>query len=184
MVQRRKTGKTLKVLSKKEYEKLLRYTKYHVSKITDIEAEDILHEVAFKVFNKVDFESPVENVVAYLYRSVKNKIAEVLRKPKRVISFDSFSDVNMYSEVLENTKNEHENLDNELGSNNLYDKLHQAVQQLPFIYRSIIIATEFEGKTIKELSKEWGIPMGTLLSRRHRALAKLHDMLENNYFKF
>lgn len=74
----------MKVLSKKEYEKLLRYTKYRVSQITDIEAEDILHEVAFKVFSKVDFESSIDHVVAYLYRSVKNKITEMVRKPKRV----------------------------------------------------------------------------------------------------
>ena len=60
----------------------------------------------------------------------------------------------------------------------LYDKLHEAIDSLSFDDQKIIIATEFEGKTMKELSQEWGIPQGTLLSRRHRALAKLYKILE------
>ena len=169
------------MLSKKEYEKLLKYTKFHIRQITNIEAEDILHEVAFKVFSKVDFENTVENVVAYLYRSVKNKITEAVRKPKKIISLNS--DINTYNTVLEITKNEYENIDKELEKTKLYKKLHLAVKQLPHIYQSVIIATEFEGKTIKELSKEWDIPMGTLLSRRHRALSRLHDILENDFIE-
>ena len=173
----------MKVLSKKEYEKLLRYTKYRVSQITDIEAEDILHEVAFKVFSKVDFESSIDHVVAYLYRSVKNKITEMVRKPKRVISLNSLTDSNMYNRILGTTTNEYENIDNELTRRVRYQKLHRAIQQLPHRYQSVIMATEFEGKTVRELSKEWDIPMGTLLSRRHRALARLHDMLENDFIE-
>ena len=65
----------------------------------------------------------------------------------------------------------------------MYQKLHRAIQQLPHRYQSVIMATEFEGKTVRELSKEWDIPMGTLLSRRHRALARLHDMLENDFIE-
>jgi DNA-directed RNA polymerase specialized sigma24 family protein len=41
----------------------------------------------------------------------------------------------------------------------------------------------FEGKTIKELSHEWNIPVGTLLSRKHRALAKLRNILENSFIE-
>lgn len=174
----------MKVFSKKEYEKLLRYTKYHLRNITGVEAEDILHEVAFNVFSKVDFETSIENLVAYLYRSVKNKIAEMLRKPKRVVSLHSFTDDNAHNMLLETTQNEHENTDRELAEKELYQKLHRAVQLLPNIYKSIIVATEFEGKTVKELSKEWNIPIGTLLSRRHRALAKLREELANQLIEF
>ncbi len=55
---------------KKEYNKLLSYTRYRLGEITDIDAEDVLHEVAFNVFSKIDFESTVENVAAYLYQSI------------------------------------------------------------------------------------------------------------------
>lgn len=81
------------------------------------------------------------------------------------------------------SKKEYENIDRELEKKELYQKLHWAVQQLPHIYQSIIIANEFEGKTVRELSKEWNTPMGTLLSRRHRALAKLRDILENHFIE-
>ncbi|MFO8235448.1 MAG: sigma-70 family RNA polymerase sigma factor [Bacteroidales bacterium] len=174
----------MKRLSKKEYDKLLRYTKYHVRKITDIEAEDILHEVAFKVFSKVDFESTVENVVAYLYSSIKNKIIELARKPKKLITVDSLVDRNIYNESFKTTKNIYDNIEIEMDREELYQLLYRAVQQLPPMYQSVIIATGFEGKTIKEFSKETDIPMGTLLSRRHRALSKLHDILENDFNEF
>ncbi|MCG8309620.1 MAG: RNA polymerase sigma factor [Cytophagales bacterium] len=171
----------MKTLSKKEYEKLLRYTRYRIGKITNIEAEDILHEVAFKVFSKVDFESSVENLVAYLYRSVKNKIAEMNRKPKRTVSWYSFTDANMSDALSEALKNECKNFDTESTKKELRERLHRAVQLLPHLYRDVIIATAFEGKTIRELSKEWDTPMGTLLSRRHRALARLHDILKSDF---
>ena len=180
MVQKEKKGKKLKVLSKKEYEKLLRYTKYHLRKVTGIEAEDILHEVAFNVFSKVDFETSVENLVAYLYRSVKNKIIELIRKPKRVTSLNLPVETNIF---LESAKDEYENIGEETEKEELYKKLHSAIRQLPNIYQSVIIETMFEGKTIKELSHEWNIPVGTLLSRKHRALAKLRNILENSFIE-
>jgi len=34
--------------------------------------------------------------------------------------------------------------------------------------------------TYEELSEEWDVPVGTLLSRKHRALSKLHKILLNN----
>jgi len=42
------------------------------------------------------------------------------------------------------------------------------------------MATEFENRTYEELSEEWDVPLGTLLSRRHRALSKLNKIILNN----
>jgi DNA-directed RNA polymerase specialized sigma24 family protein len=41
------------------------------------------------------------------------------------------------------------------------------------------IATEIDGYTFRELSKEWGLPMGTLLVRKHRAVAALQKELRD-----
>jgi hypothetical protein len=62
----------------KKDSKLLSYTRYHLGEITDIDAEDVLHEVAFNVFSKIDFESTVENVEVFpsgtITRNLKNLI--------------------------------------------------------------------------------------------------------------
>jgi len=57
------------------------------------------------------------------------------------------------------------------------ESLFHALKQLRPDEQAVIIATEFEGQTYEELSDEWDVPLGTLLSRKHRALSKLHKQL-------
>ncbi len=170
----------MKGLSEEEYSKLLKYTRYHLRQIKDVDAEDVLHEVAFKVFSRMDFEGVIENVVGYFYRAVKNKITELMRKPKKLIPVDLQKDEPFYSDALRsgNTYEDQIHLKSEEA---FYQLLHRAIGELPEMYRLVIVATTFEGKTIRELSDEVKVPVGTLLSRRHRALSKLHEMLEKEY---
>lgn len=170
----------MKGLSEEEYDKLLRYTRYHLRQIKDIDAEDVLHEVAFKVFSRVDFEGVIENVVGYFYRSVKNKITELTRKPKKLMPVDLQTDEHFYNNALR-SGNEYEDQTHLKSEEAFYQLLHRAIRELPEMYRLVIVGTTFEGKTIRELSEEMKVPMGTLLSRRHRALSKLHEMLEKEY---
>ncbi|MFT4576243.1 MAG: DNA-directed RNA polymerase specialized sigma24 family protein [Polaribacter sp.] len=43
----------------------------------------------------------------------------------------------------------------------------------------MILAIDVEGYSYKEISQETGIPKGTLMSRRHRAISILFQNLEN-----
>jgi RNA polymerase sigma-70 factor (ECF subfamily) len=148
-----------------------------------IDAEDVLHEVAFNVFSKIDFETTIENIAAYFYRSVKNKITDIVRKPSKTVSLSSFEEAGGVNTLLEMTQNGDESVEKKLEKIELKEEIHRALQLLSPDYRNILIATEFEMKTLQELSDEWQVPLGTLLSRRHRALAKLQKILENYYVK-
>jgi RNA polymerase sigma-70 factor (ECF subfamily) len=165
-------------LFKTEYERLLAYTRYQLADLKHIEAEDVLHEVAFRVFSKIDFDTVVENVSAYIYRSIKHRIIDIIRKPKRTVSLQSLKEKKGAHVETEKLISGNESVEKIMEREELYDKLHEAIDSLSFDDQKIIIATEFEGKTMKELSQKWGIPQGTLLSRRHRALAKLYKILE------
>ena len=57
--------------------------------------------------------------------------------------------------------------------------LRQAISELRPDEQALIMATEFDHQTYEELSEEWDVPMGTLLSRKHRTLSKLHKILLN-----
>ena len=59
------------------------------------------------------------------------------------------------------------------------DELKRTIMELKAPYRDIIIAVDFEGYTYKEIADETGIPEGTLMSQRHRAIAQLYKQLEN-----
>ncbi len=45
--------------------------------------------------------------------------------------------------------------------------------------RFVFVETEFNGKSYKQLSELTGEPIGTLLSRKNRAVKKLCVMMEN-----
>jgi RNA polymerase sigma-70 factor (ECF subfamily) len=59
-------------------------------------------------------------------------------------------------------------------------ELKAAIINLKPNYRDIIIAIDFEGYTYKEIEQETGVPIGTLMSRRHRAISLLYKNLKKN----
>ena len=52
---------------RKEYSKLKNYSRSYISDQPDWDAEDIIQDVALNLFSRVDFETPVENLVGYIY---------------------------------------------------------------------------------------------------------------------
>jgi RNA polymerase sigma factor (sigma-70 family) len=68
----------------------------------------------------------------------------------------------------------------EVEKNEIREKLFKAIDSLKNEEKALIIATEFEGESFKELSEKWDEPLGTLLSRKSRALNKLKKIL-NQY---
>ncbi len=55
--------------------------------------------------------------------------------------------------------------------------MFDTIEELRPDQQDIIIATELEGYTFEELSNEMEVPIGTLLSRKHRAIAKLQKLM-------
>ena len=57
------------------------------------------------------------------------------------------------------------------------DKLSEAVAQLPEPYRQVLLLTDVEELAYKEVAEVLDIPIGTVMSRLHRARRKLRTML-------
>jgi len=57
-------------------------------------------------------------------------------------------------------------------------RLTDAIGKLEPRQRAVLIATELKGKSFRELAEEWNEPIGTLLSRKSRAVKALRQMLE------
>ena len=66
----------------------------------------------------------------------------------------------------------------------MQQKLMLAIEKLNPAERELIRKTDYEEYTFQELADEWGIPIGTLLARRHRALGKLRKMLQEDFNMF
>lgn len=168
----------LKVFFETEYNKLVNYIQrsQHQFFFED-QPEDIIQDVALNIYSKLDINTPIENLAGYFYRSVKNRITDLQRRRRRTVSIEDFNDDRNENRFLDFA----EEMDNDdiLNRNGeVLRKMMEAIGRLSPDQEAIIMETEFEGHSFEELSKRWNIPVGTLLSRKHRAMAKLHRILE------
>lgn len=155
-----------------EYQSLKRYVTSHIDKSIDSDAEDIVQDVALKLFSR-NGTSPIDNIAGFVYRSIKNRIIDIMRN-KKVSVYDEpqLEDLWMDFTELFYGKNAYEYPEK------LKRNLQEAIAKLKPIYRDIIIAVDFEGYTYREIAERTGIPPGTLMSQRHRALSILNKKLE------
>ena len=171
--------KSLDRFFRNEYQKLVNFIRKNLDdRYYEASPEDIIQDVALGLIDKLDLDTQIGNLTGYIYRSLKNKIIDFQKKKQRTVSIESFTDRKNENYLL-NTLTD-ETLDENDYTNIEPETLQQAILQLRPDEQAVIIATEFENQTFEELSEEWDVPLGTLLSRKHRALSKLHKILSNN----
>jgi RNA polymerase sigma-70 factor (ECF subfamily) len=151
------------------------YSKFENS--ADKDAEDILQDVALNLFSRNN-SSPINNVAGFVYRAIRNKIIDVMRTKKPSSDFDDESEMRLveFMEIF------YGKADNSY-SDEMKEELIRNIAKLKPHYKQIIIAVDFEGWNYKELAKETGLPEGTLMSRRHRALSILNKQLKQEHKK-
>ena len=66
----------------------------------------------------------------------------------------------------------------------LLEELDAALNELPEAQRDVFIGHELEGRSFKELAKETGLSVNTLLSRKHYAVLYLRQRLQAIYEEF
>jgi len=168
-------SKKLNTFFDEEYSSLKSYVNSKLKNSVNRDAEDIIQDVALKLFTGADRYSPINNVAGFVYRSIQNKIIDIMRSSKKN---------KMESKTQNETKlYEFAALINETSSETYTEQMKKdlkvAIINLKPNYKDIIIAIDFEGYTYKELEYETGIPIGTLMSRRHRAISILYKTLKS-----
>ncbi|MCK4639081.1 MAG: RNA polymerase sigma factor, partial [Bacteroidales bacterium] len=143
----------------------------------NLDAEDIVQDVALNIFTRVDFNSPVENVAGYIYRALRNKIIDIQRKKELPVDSMDKEEETKEGRIIKQIPDTEEEVPEIARNEAMQKKMMQAIEKLKPEQQEVIIATDFEGYTFEELSEETGVPIGTLLSRKHRAMAKLYNML-------
>jgi len=162
-----------------ERRRLIGYVRRWIEDTAERDGEDIVQDVAFNVFNKADVTEPIENLTAYVYQALRNRTIDLIRKKRsHVMSLDT--------EVNNETKVSLSDLildsryrpDKELEKKELRRRIFQAIDSLNDQDRAIILETEISGRSFRELSEQWKVPIGTLLARKSRALRKIRETLE------
>jgi RNA polymerase sigma factor (sigma-70 family) len=162
-----------------KYQKMVGYFQANYSDLSDMEAEDIVSDLMTDLLEKSELMRNVENMSAYIYRSVRNKANDYLRRRKKTVSFKDAASDEEQAPGRETVPEPHYDMESEIEASEIRGRLAEALDALEPNQRAVWIATELDGYSFRELSEEWSVPVGTLLARKHRANAALQKELQD-----
>ena len=157
---------------KSERRKLILYVRSLLQETAAMDAEDIVHDVLVKILEKADLLVPADNLGAYIYRSLKNRVIDYLRTRKSNLSLEdevNEGDGRLIDMLRDIKPNAMEVMLSKEGEAELF----RALEGLNEVEKEVVIAHEFEGIPFNELSIRWDVPLNTLLSHKSRAMKKL-----------
>jgi DNA-directed RNA polymerase specialized sigma24 family protein len=69
----------------RERARFLRFVRRQVNELSSADAEDLLSDVTYKLLSRADVVDQVENLTAYIYRSVANRVVDQRRRSVPVV---------------------------------------------------------------------------------------------------
>ena len=174
MVTKKQQNNNLAEFFEEEYSSLKGYVRSKIKHTAESDAEDIIQDVALRIFSRPLDALPIQNIGGFVYNAVRNRIIDIMRPKKERIDDEKSLEI-LWTEFASMFHDDfHEEYPDQLK-----EKLKDAITALKQDYRDIIIAVDFEGYTYREISRQTGIPPGTLMSRRHRAMSLLLKKLKD-----
>ena len=156
----------------REGSRLQRFIRRRVSDPRD--AEDILQDVFHRLVEANRLLMPIDHVTGWLFRVARNRIIDFFRTRK----VDTGEDLSPLEDLLPSP---------DAGPDAIYarsvllDELTVAIDELPPEQREVFIAHELEGRSFKEIARETGVNVNTLLSRKRYAVLRLRERLQAIY---
>lgn len=166
-------GHRLAEVFEREKGRFLGFVRRQLEVVAQADAEDVVADVTFRLLQKGDLVDQVESLTAYIYRSLVNRIQDYRGRRRPTVPLEP--DGEDPGPAIA-----HDGPDPEqaYGHSQLRERLGAALDQLSPRERAVWIATEVEGLSFRELADAWDEPIGTLLSRKSRATARLRESLK------
>jgi len=151
------------------------------------DAEDIVQETYLKAVRSLHRYREESGCKAWLFKILTNVYIDFYRKRKQVpdvVEFDEEGATGIYQKILSTFPGESETgplhspdgLDGFL-HRFMADEVKSAIDSLPEIFRELIVLRDLEGFTYQECADILEIPIGTVMSRLHRARKSLQEEL-------
>lgn len=147
-------------------------------------AEDFTQEVLIRVFRMAREWSPQAKFTTFLYRIARNlwidhvrsakfrKGGRSLDQPAPGAHADAATMMQMLPDDVRPPQDDAERRE-------LYASIMSAIDKLPGEQRMVFVLSEIQGMRYQEISDIMEIPVGTVKSRMHSAVAKLQSLLEH-----
>ncbi|MBT3320152.1 MAG: RNA polymerase sigma factor [Clostridia bacterium] len=147
------------------YEWFKRFLRGRFINLNDYDIEDIIQQAAMNLLYKTDIAG-ISNLTSYVYTSIANGAKDHFKKRNRETLVD------------ESLEEETQALEEKVLVGELKQVIMDAIEQLEPKQRFVFVETEMKGRSYDELVQETGEKLGTLLSRKNRAIKKLRKMIE------
>lgn len=165
-----------------ERNRLFNFIKKRVSDPGD--AEDILQDVFYQLWQGYDSIENVERITSWLFRVARNKIIDRYRKLKPT-SFSEIESVRADDEVpllLADIIGDTSSSPDDVYTRELiWESIEEVLAELPKSQREVFVWHELEDLSFREMSERTGDSINTLLSRKRYAVNYLRKRLQNLY---
>jgi RNA polymerase sigma factor (sigma-70 family) len=133
------------------------------------DAEDLVQETYLKAWRSFASFQPDTNFRAWIFRILRNTFLGSLSKLERrmTTAMESEEDLPPTSATPESLL---------IGRSDM-DAVQQAIEQLPVIFREVILLCDVEEASYREIAEILSIPMGTVMSRLARARKLVRESL-------
>ncbi len=152
------------------------------------EAEDILQDVFAELVESYRLLKPVEQAAAWLFRVARNRIIDRYRRvpAKLTVSLDAplgaategDEPARLLQDVLPAPDDSPEN---RLLRETIMDAISDALAELPAEQRQVFVWHELEDQSFNDMVAATGVPLKTLISRKHYAVKHLRKRLRKLY---
>ena len=166
---------------RKHERRLQGFIRKRVRSIED--ADDILQDVYYQLADADRLMKPIDQMAAWLFTVARNKITDLYRK-KKTESLPEYSDDddNVFSPELSKLMfDEGSTPETEYLRSLVWNELDKALEELPEEQRQVFELTEMKGLSFKEISRQTGVSVNTLLSRKRYAILYLRIRLQELY---
>jgi RNA polymerase sigma-70 factor, ECF subfamily len=137
------------------------------------EAEDLVQETFLRAMPAMGRLRPDSNIRAWLFAILKNFWFNELRKQRNAPPTIEFED-----QFVHSLTDSFKDLSEEYVSRNEAEDLRSAIERLSPKLREIILLRELDDLSCKEIALALKCPIGTVMSRLHRARTKLRTFLQ------
>ena len=138
----------------------------------DHDAEDLVQETYLKAFRSYASFQPGTNFRAWIFRILRNTFLSSCPVRERQLMVELESEEQVFPAFASRTTPESLLIDSSSMA-----AIRGAIEELPAIYREVILLCDVEEASYREIAEILSIPIGTVMSRLARARRMVRDAL-------
>ena len=143
-------------------------------------AEDFAQEVLLRVYKSGKHWEPNAKFTTFLYRIARNfwiDHCRLLSTQKEKVSLNAQPTGDGETSLIDRLPDDIKPPEDDLDRRELYGAIMKALEQLPEEQRMVFVLSEIEEMKYQEIAEVMDVPVGTIKSRMHTAVAKLQELL-------